>query len=71
MKLQIKKVHRLISALCVNVLIIILEIIALILSLIEHGLENFFFLHSGQQLSCNGCKRFLLCICDERTTRKE
>ena len=43
MKLQIKKGHRLISALCVNVLIIILEIIALILSLIEHGLENFFF----------------------------
>ena len=43
MKLQIKKEYRLISALCANILIIILEVIALILSLIEHGLENFLF----------------------------
>ena len=43
MRLQIKKEYRLISALCANILIIILEVIALILSLIEHGLENFLF----------------------------
>lgn len=38
-----KQKYRLVGALCANALLVLFEVIALILSLIDQGLENFLF----------------------------